>query len=128
MYFEEKLRAAEALRTEIIEIEKRIELMRVTVDLSDHPLWERFKDGLTASITAKNNKLLGMLEDGDLAVLDRKRSNLAAEIRLLDFIKTSPDRFKVSLQEMSAQIAQKAKLADDLEQKYGFLKKGVKRG
>jgi chromosome segregation ATPase len=128
MHAEIALRKAEQIREDIDAMEKRIALMRQTVALSDHPLWQDYKKSLQAYLVSKNNQLLTAHDDAPLEVVDRHRAILAAEVRLLDMLINAPDRFKEALKAISAQIAKLKEEADELERTYSFTRKGAENG
>jgi len=122
------MKSIEGLQLKVEALEKKATLMRSTVALSDHPMWTEYVKGLQGYMIARNNQLLSEIDrDESLDVADRRRACLVAEVRLLDLLIRAPERFRESLEAITAQIAEDKAQLEALERERASAKKGAKK-
>jgi hypothetical protein len=91
-------------------------------------MWTEYVKGLQGYMIARNNQLLSEIDrDESLDVADRRRACLVAEVRLLDLLIRAPERFRESLEAITAQIAEDKAQLEALERERASAKKGAKK-
>ena len=121
-YAGKKIAVAKQLRAEIEDQQSEVALLGATIELARVPQWKAYNDAIKKQIGSKVQHMLSISDEhGDLAIVDRKRATLQAEINVLGPMTTEKDRAEIKIKELSAKIDQNLKIVEEIERAYSFV-------
>jgi len=119
-YVELKRSRLSKLNEEIAQAKADLNMMEAILSLSSQPGWLKYKEGIQNVMRHKADKMLILeIDDNGMDYLDRKRAELAAEVRLLKQMLVEPDKYAELAPAFRARIGEMEKEAATIESQVG---------